>query len=269
MSGILKKIGKVFKKIVSSKIFKVVLIAAAVYFTAGVALAAGGSAFAASLPGITAAGQAVGLAGTGAIAATTAAEVASAAAVSAGVMTGSADLAATGLATAGIEGTIASTAAGSAATGALGDAALSALEVEAGTSGTGALSATATEAAGGAGSTFGGTAGAGTNAAVSGAKAAATAGKAAADASWGSNLMTWMDKNPTVAKAAMTFGSEGLKTGVNMFAQKSNQDAAEERYNQDREDYVRRSSTPTMTMPKPAVSQYATGLVNEVAGLKS
>jgi hypothetical protein len=262
MSGILKKIGKVFKKVVSSKIFKVIAIAAAVYFTAGVALAAGGSAFAAGLPGITAAGQAVGLAGTGAIAATeaavTGAAVASAANVSAGVMTGAADLAAGGLATEGIAGTIAATAAESAA--------LAGADILGGAADGGGGAFAEAAAAPTTSSGFGGV---GTDAAVSGAKTAATAGKTTADASWGSNLMTWMDKNPTVAKAAMQFGSDGLKTGIQMFSQKSQQDQADERYAQDRADYVRRSSSPTMTIPKPAVSQYATGLVNEVAGLKS
>lgn len=69
MSGIFKSIGRALKKVWKSPIFKAIIIAAAIYFTAGVGLAAMGSTFAASLPGITAVGQAVGLAGVGAIAA--------------------------------------------------------------------------------------------------------------------------------------------------------------------------------------------------------
>lgn len=60
MSGVLKSVGKVFKKVVKSKIFKVVAIAAAVYFTAGIASAALGSTFAAGLPMI---GEAAGMLG--------------------------------------------------------------------------------------------------------------------------------------------------------------------------------------------------------------
>ena len=61
MSGILNSIGKVFKKIIKSPIFKIVLIAVAVYFTAGLALGALGSAFAASLPGIAGAAEGLGI----------------------------------------------------------------------------------------------------------------------------------------------------------------------------------------------------------------
>lgn len=64
MSGFLKSVGKVFKKIVQSPIFKVVAIAAAVYFTGGLALTAMGgeaAAFAATLPGISSAAGALGI----------------------------------------------------------------------------------------------------------------------------------------------------------------------------------------------------------------
>jgi hypothetical protein len=273
MSGILKKIGKVFKKVVSSKIFKVIAIAAAVYFTAGVALAAGGSAFAAGLPGITAAGQAVGLSGVGAIAAT-GAEVGAAAAATtglaeAGVLGGAAE--GGGGAIAGMSGVGGvNTAAVTAGAGLGFEAPLSALADEAGGGLVGSGSAIGTEAAGGAGSTFGTSASTATGFGGVGKDAAVTAAKGATEGSkFGADLLTWIEKNPTVSKAAMQFGSDGLKTGIQMFAQKSNQDAAEERYNQDRADYVRRSASPGMTIPKPAASQYATGLVNEVAGLKS
>jgi hypothetical protein len=258
MSGILKKIGKVFKKVISSKIFKVIAIAAAVYFTAGVALAAGGSAFAASLPGITAAGQMVGLAGTGAIAAeaaVTAASVASAANISAGVMSGAADLAAGGIATEGIGATIAATTAG--------DIALAGADALSGAAegGGGAFASAPTTSSG-----FGGV---GTDAAVSGVKSgvqtAASAGKTAAEAG-GNSLMTWMEKNPVVSKAAMTFGTEGLKTGIGMFAQKSQQESADARYQQDRTDRVRLNSSPILTNPSPG-GRYNTGVVDSVTGL--
>ena len=55
MSNILSGIGKIFKKIVQSPVFKVVAIAVAVYFTAGIAAGAMGISGAASLPGITSA----------------------------------------------------------------------------------------------------------------------------------------------------------------------------------------------------------------------
>ena len=69
MSGIFKSIGRALKKVWKSPIFKAIVIAAAIYFTAGVGLAAMGVEAAAALPGITAVGQAVGLGGVGAIAA--------------------------------------------------------------------------------------------------------------------------------------------------------------------------------------------------------
>lgn len=72
MSGILKSAKKVFAKVVKSKIFKVAAIAAAVYFTGGLAMAASGSAFAAGLPGISSLGGALGMdfaAGAGGVAA--------------------------------------------------------------------------------------------------------------------------------------------------------------------------------------------------------
>jgi hypothetical protein len=64
MSGFLKSVGKVFQKIVNNPIVKVVAIAAAVYFTGGLALGALGGevgAFAASLPGISAAADTLGI----------------------------------------------------------------------------------------------------------------------------------------------------------------------------------------------------------------
>lgn len=66
MSGILKSVGKVFKKVVTSKVFKIAALAAAVYFTAGIGLAAAGSEFAAALPGIQGVGGALGILGDGA-----------------------------------------------------------------------------------------------------------------------------------------------------------------------------------------------------------
>lgn len=76
MSGVLKSVGKVFKKVVKSKIFKIAAIAAAVYFTAGIGLAAAGSEFAAALPGIQGVGGALGILGEGAGAAGTLASTA-------------------------------------------------------------------------------------------------------------------------------------------------------------------------------------------------
>ncbi len=65
MSGVLKSVGKVFSKVVKSKVFKIAAIAAAVYFTGGLAMAASGSAFAAGLPGIGAVGEGLGILGAG------------------------------------------------------------------------------------------------------------------------------------------------------------------------------------------------------------
>lgn len=62
MSNALKSIGKTFKKIVKSKVFKIVLIAAAIYFTAGIAAGAMGVAGAASMPGIGTAMSTLGIA---------------------------------------------------------------------------------------------------------------------------------------------------------------------------------------------------------------
>lgn len=270
MSGVLKKIGKVFKKIVKSKIFKAVLIAAAVYFTAGVALAAGGSAFAASLPGITAAGQAVGLSGVGAIAAT-GAEVGAAAMGSVGMME------AAGAGAAGDIGMGAVAGAADAGSIAASNAALAAGELApigagemlatdmipeaVGAVGESASSATSS-LAGSAPTTSSGFGGAGTDAAVNTANAAKGAGGQSA---WDS-FTAWTNKNPVVAKAAMTFGSEGLKTGFQAFAAKSQQDAAEERYQQDRTDRQRREAPSFMTLdPKGA---YNKGVVNSVAGVQ-
>lgn len=61
MSGVIKKLGKALKRVVKSKVFKIIVIAAAVYFTAGIAAGAMGSQFAASLPGITTAAEALGI----------------------------------------------------------------------------------------------------------------------------------------------------------------------------------------------------------------
>lgn len=63
MSGFLKGVKKVFKKIVKSPIFKAVAIAAAVYFTAGIGAAAMGSTFAAGLPGIASVAGSLGITG--------------------------------------------------------------------------------------------------------------------------------------------------------------------------------------------------------------
>jgi hypothetical protein len=73
MSGVLKSIGKVFKKVVTSKIFKIAAIAAAVYFTGGLAAAAMGSEFAMGLPMIGEAAGALGIGGAGAAGAVTSA----------------------------------------------------------------------------------------------------------------------------------------------------------------------------------------------------
>lgn len=120
MSGIIKSVGKAFKKIVSSPIFKVVAIAVAVYFTAG--LAAG--AFAA-VPAVGA------TAGTAAIMGAEAMTVGSAAlmggeAVGAAVLGGAAAAEAAGGIGIGLEAGI-----GSAATAATGAGGLSAAEFSA------------------------------------------------------------------------------------------------------------------------------------------
>jgi len=70
MSNVFKSIAKVFKKIVKSPIFKAVLISAAIYFTGGLAAGALGSTFAATLPGIAGAAEALGISGVGAFGAT-------------------------------------------------------------------------------------------------------------------------------------------------------------------------------------------------------
>lgn len=59
MSGVFKAVGKIFKAVVSSPIFKVVLVAAAIYFTAGMAATVLGGTEAAALAGTaaTAAGE--------------------------------------------------------------------------------------------------------------------------------------------------------------------------------------------------------------------
>ncbi len=67
MSGVLKSAAKVFKKVVTSKVFKIAAIAAAVYFTGGLAAAAAGSEFAAGLPMISSLGETLGMSGVGAI----------------------------------------------------------------------------------------------------------------------------------------------------------------------------------------------------------
>jgi hypothetical protein len=61
MSGVVKGIKKVFKKIWNNKIVRAVVIAAAIYFTGGLAAGAMGSATAAALPGITAAAETLGV----------------------------------------------------------------------------------------------------------------------------------------------------------------------------------------------------------------
>lgn len=123
MSGVLKSIGKVFKKVVKSKIFKIAAIAAAVYFTGGLAAAAMGSEFALGLPMIGEAAGALGIGGTAAGAATSAAGMAS---IEGSMMTGLAGAAEAGspfIAGAGAVGSAAPTslaAAGGAAGGASG-----------------------------------------------------------------------------------------------------------------------------------------------------
>ena len=249
MSGIMKKIGKVFKKIVKSKIFKVIAIAAAVYFTGGIALGAMGSGFAASLPGISAAANAIGMGGVGAIG-LAGAEVAAAASAAvgvggAGMGGGTAALfgAEAGSVGAGLLGEAA--AAGAGAAGAAGGSLLGSIATYA------PLAKTAVDVASDA---LGDT-----DALVEGAKATTKAAPSLADK--GSALLKYFDSNPTVAKAALTFGSEGLKAGVGLYAQKSAQDAADERAQQDREDRNRREAAPILQNPTKG-GAYDKGLVN-------
>ena len=68
MSGLVKSVGKVFKKLAKSKVVKGLAIAAAIYFTAGIAAGAMGSTTAAGLPGIRGAADLLGLGETGAFA---------------------------------------------------------------------------------------------------------------------------------------------------------------------------------------------------------
>ena len=229
MSGILKKIGKVFKKIVKSKIFKAVLIAAAIYFTAGIAAGAMGSAFAASLPGISTAAGAIGLGEVGAfgVLAADAMAVTTAAAGAGALATGVTDLAITGTLAPGIS------AAGALTEGAGFGIANAAAE----SFGSQAVKTVAGQAADVVGEKVGGPAGA----AISG------AGKLL-------NL-----SNPTVAKAALTFGSEALKTGVGLYAAKSQQEATEEREAQDREDRARRGAVPGLAT---SVTYKTPGIIN-------
>lgn len=83
MSGVVKGIKKVFKKIWNNKIVRAVVIAAAIYFTGGLAAGAMGSATAAALPGIAAAADTIGVTA-GAFGSTAAATAASGAAAFAG-----------------------------------------------------------------------------------------------------------------------------------------------------------------------------------------
>lgn len=159
MSGFLKSVGKAFKKIVKSPIFKAVVIGAAIYFTGGLALGALGGAV---LPGVGALASTLGITAGSFGAAAAGAVGLSAASISAGVLTGAADLAAGGLATAGIGSTIASTAASAAGAAGLltgaADLAAGAAPVAmeaASTAGTSGLSALTTGAKSFFSSTFG------------------------------------------------------------------------------------------------------------------
>lgn len=68
MSGLVKSVGKVFKKVAKSKIVKGLALAAAVYFTAGIAGGAMGSTTMANLPGIQGAADFLGMGDVGAFA---------------------------------------------------------------------------------------------------------------------------------------------------------------------------------------------------------
>jgi hypothetical protein len=196
MSGFLKNIGKVFKKIIKSPIFKIALIAVAVYFTAGLAAGAMGSVFATTLPGISAAASGLGITA-GAFG--TSATVAAAAAANAGMIAAglgesalgmtAAEVAASGIAVTGAE---AAGAAGAAATGAFDMA---------GAAGTGLLESAA-EAGAGATGAFDMTGAAGTGLLDSASAAAPSAGgsllntaKTVADYAGKANTLTGLAKS--------------------------------------------------------------------------
>lgn len=238
MSGILRKVGKVFKKIVSSRIFKVVAIAAAVYFTAGIAAGAMGSAFAVGLPGIQAAAGAIGMGSVGAFgtAAAAASSVGLAAVMgSEAMITGSAAL--MGAEGAGITGSIGT-----------GLKALSAANTV-----TGLVGGKAEDAPEDTGGNYNG-----------GVKMTSKSGATPEIKNGGTTdkLLKYFDANPTVTKAALTFGSDALKTGVGLYAAKSQQDSADERAAQDRVDRNRREAAPILK--NPAASTYNKSLVNSV-----
>lgn len=226
MSGILKKVGKVFKKVVKSKIFKIAAIAAAVYFTGGIAAGAMGSSFAAGLPGIQSAASMLG--------------------VTSGAF-GAAGAGAAAEAAAGIAGGFGSVDASMAFGGAAETAGASA-------AGGGGLINTARNVQSGvslAKNAFGG--GISTSATspesgyMGGVKTPAESFKATTpdlkkDSSWYDDLFT----NPNVAKAALTFGSDALKTGVGLYAQKVAADDKEEAEREAKADYWRTKAVPSV-----------------------
>jgi hypothetical protein len=285
MSGILKKVGKVFQKIVKSKIFKIVAIAAAVYFTAGIAAGAMGSVFAASLPGISTAASALGLGevgafgaaalqGAGVVGGAIAAEAGSVglgatSAVGAEMGTAGAALGEAGLGAAGV-GAGEAAAGGALATGTtadlVGGVAEGGLQLTSGitgTTGTAADAAAANAAESGAGAWMNGAAGYSGDAAgvmspmtKTAADSASIFGKLGDGAK---GVIKFFGDNPTVAKAAMTFGSDALKAGVGMYAQKSQQEAADERAAQTRD----RMAAPIIAN-KVDYTKYNKGVVNAV-----
>jgi len=280
MSGILKKIGKVFNKIVKSKIFKYVAIAAAVYFTAGIALGAAGVGFAAALPGISTAASAIGLGEVGAFgaaAASTAAAAGSAVglAEAGGALAAEAGAGGVGAASAvGAEmgtagaalGTAGEAAGGVLATGTAADLAGTAAEgggfalTSAPTAITGATDAAATSAESGAGAWMNGAAGSAANGA--GVTSAPSSNIFGSIGDGAKGVLKFFDNNPTVAKAAMTFGSDALKTGVAAYSQKSQQEATDQRM----ADARQRQSAPILSNPVD-YTKYNKGVVNSVSGV--
>lgn len=231
MSGFLKSIGKAFKKIVKSPIFKAVAIGAAIYFTGGLALGAMGGAV---LPGVGALASGLGItAGSFGAAAAGTVGIASSAVLGA---SGLAEMATAGLATEGIAGTIASTASGLAASGGL---LTGAAEMAAGGVATPGISSTiASTAASGGSSWFGGL---------------TTGAKDFFGSTFGQKL---------VGEAI----SQGGKAILGGMAQK----AEDERYQQSREDAIRRGSVPDIRnqyeTPKAAARPGEIGQYTQIGG---
>ena len=249
MSKVVKGIKRVFKKVLSNKVFKVVAIAAAVLFTGGLAAGAfGGAATAASVATGLSSIPVIGSAAAGLVTAGSAVGAGLAGLVTSALGGGAAAGGEAAAAAAGMEGV------GAGLTGSLASA-------EAASAGAGALGAAESLTAAG-----GGFVESATGLMVPASEAAGAIAPSATRAATTNGIVGWAKASPQLAMIAGQAASGMASAGVNAYGQAKSAEANKEEADRKREDEIRKGKVTDYSGTFYRKPGAAAGIINSVKG---